>query len=93
VNTPAWILLIAISTVNVVSAAILPLFGGFWNYLDRQMFSASKIKRGKNVESRTFELTMLLELGMSPIGVGLQDPPVTCNPLVIVLPTQKPMKL
>jgi hypothetical protein len=39
-----------------------------------------------DMETRTFELTMLLELGMSPIGVGLQDPPVTCSPFVIVLP-------
>jgi hypothetical protein len=40
-----------------------------------------------------FELTIWLELGMSPIGVGLHDPWVTCFPLVIVLPLQNAMKL
>jgi hypothetical protein len=36
---------------------------------------------------------MLSTLGISPIGVGLHEPPWTCRPFVMVLPTQKPMKL
>ena len=36
---------------------------------------------------------MLSILGMSPIGVGLHEPVSTCLPFVMVLPTQKPMKL
>jgi len=32
-------------------------------------------------------------LGISPIGVGLHEPVSTCLPFVMVLPTQKPMKL
>lgn len=31
--------------------------------------------------------------GISPIGVGLHEPSLTCFPFVMVLPTQKPMKL
>jgi len=36
---------------------------------------------------------MLSMVGISPIGVGLQEPVLTCFPLVMALPTQKPMKL
>ena len=31
--------------------------------------------------------------GRLPIGTGLHEPPSTCKPLVMVLPTQKLMKL
>ena len=38
------------------------------------------------------KLTMLSMEGISPIGVGLQEPPWTCRPFVMVFPTQKSMK-
>lgn len=39
------------------------------------------------------ELTILSTEGISPIGVGLHDPVLTCIPLERVFPTQKLIKL
>jgi hypothetical protein len=65
-----------------------------------EVFGESELKPPSELDwlkirmrKHTFELTRCCVEGRSPMGVGLHEPPLTCLPLVMVLPLQKLMKL